>query len=363
MTDAPSALSLLPFSTGGPGCLAPEDWGRAFSQALQIQIRAYGRILLPHLGRGQRRHLPERKYRLAGRILEAPRETMWVFDGDKNAGWFDIAVNYQMENIDDWFIIFRPCDVPRSICETLRPPLVPGLRKTLSALPWSVVDVCATGEGNLESTDFLEIIDHYPWLRVDHRTDAGIFCVEDWRDRERKERLELELDVQLLTDISADYPAPDSPLLIDPDWNGPEDDRLLVPVADTLDDIYATLRRLVDHRFGLDIDRIGPLLFWRDWPDELFEFDEREDPDLVDISTQMAAILNRKTDEIAPLVDAWLARCISVPRCVMPYLGELRSTALPDLQLEFPDEDREPIAIPGRPLYVAVTSAGQDRSG
>ncbi len=351
----PSALTFLADASRDTSLsVEPDRWIKAFSDALQIQLRAYGRILLPVLGRGQRRHLPERRYRIGGKLLTAPRHTVWFFDTQTEADWLDIAVSYPLENIDDWVILIHRDQVPEKVAQTLRPPLVPGLRQSLSSRPWTIVDVCETREGNLEVTDFQKIIANHPWLRLDHRTDTGLCTIETWKDQKRITELRLELDVDLQADISADFPVSEHPLLIDPAWKAPTEDRLLIAVADVLDDIYSTLRRLVHHRYELNVDRLGPLFFWRDWPDELFEFNEREDPQFLDIAHQMAAILEQPVELVSQCLTQWLTRCTSVSRCTMPFIGELSTTMLPDLHLTSVDESHEPITIPGEPLYMAL---------
>ena len=355
----PSALDFFPevAATIAGGILAgisSQQWGRAFEVALQRQLRAYGRVYLPHLGRGQRRHLPDRNFTLGGVPMSAPRQTLWFFDGQTHLDWLDIAVSYPLEDIDDWMILFRPEDLSREARELLRPPLVPRLRTTLLARPWSIVDVCETNDGNLEFTDFLRIIDHFPWIKIDHRTDTGVCIIEEWSDRTRKTLLRIELDTQLQTNVSTDFPPGELPLLLDADWTAPTDPRALIAIADVLDDIYATLRRLIRHNFHVDPDRLGPLLFWRDWPDELFEFDENEDQHFLDPALQIAQELGQPAEAVSLVLERWLHRILEEPQCRLPYLGDFLITELPDLELISYDGTHEEITIPGGPLFVVV---------
>ena len=360
----PSALDFFPevASTLAGGILAdisPARWGQAFETALQRQLRAYGRVYLPHLGRGQRRHLPDRNFKLGGENLQATRQTIWFFDGQTNLDWLDIAVSYPLEDIDDWMILFRPEDLSREAREILRPPLVPRLRTTLQARPWSIVDVCETADGNLEFTDFLRIIDHFPWIKIDHRTDTGLCTIEQWSERTRKSLLRIELDAQLQTNVSTDFPPGELPLLLDLGWTAPSNPRALIAIADVLDDIYATLRRLIRHNFQVDPDRLGPLLFWRDWPDELFEFDEQEDRHFLDPALQIAEQLGKPPEAVSPVLDHWLQRILAEPHCQLPFFGDFLITDLPDLVLISYDGTHEEINIPGGPLYVAFPPEDQ----
>lgn len=352
---APSSLELLDSRS-----VNIDDWSRAFSKALQAQLLAYDRVMLPILGRGRLRHLPERNYQLQGRGLSGVRQRVWSFDARVERDWLDIAVAYPLEHIDDWMVLFRQEDLPPELASTLRPPLVPRLRKTLSARTWSIADVCESCDGNLEFTEFLELIDHHRWVRLDHRTDAGTFTIERWQNRTLEKRLQLELDVQLQANISADYPDAEVPLRLDPIWVPPPEEDLALCIADVVDDIYATLRRLCRYQFGLDIDCLGPLLFWRNWPDELCEFDEKEDAPTLDLAAQMARELGEDPQRVAAQLESWLERCVEHSHCELPFFGELRTATLPDLWLEFPDSARDSLLIPGEAIYVA---ASPDESG
>lgn len=344
--------------------ISADAWAAAFKTALERQLSAYGRIYLPHLGRGIRRHLPERGFKILGRTLKAPRQTHWFFDSQHNLDWLDIAVSYPLEDIDDWMILFRTDDLSVKARDTLRPPLVPRLRKTLQAREWSIVDVCETAEGNLEFTDFLELIDRYPWIKIDHRTDRGTCIIETWGERTRKTLLRIELDYQLQTNVSSDFPPVEMPLLFHPQWTPPEDPRALAAIGDVLDDIYATLRRLIRANFHIDPDRLGPLLFWRDWPDELFEFDEKEDSAYIDPALQMADVLGTAPEKVVPTLSAWLQRALQTPSCELPFLGTLLVTTLPDLEMISYDGTHDEVQIPGGPLVIAtpLTEVGNQKS-
>jgi len=221
--------------------------------------------------------------------------------------------------------------LPAELCATLRPPLVPRMRKTLMGRPWTVVDVTERGEGNLEFTEFMELIGHHPFLKLDHRTDTGLFILESWGERARKERLALNLDEDLYVDILPEVPAPEAPLGLPVGWEAPGDPAAAAAVGDVLDDLYSTLRRLVLDRFQLDTDRLGPLLYWRDWPDELCEFDEREDPAFLDLALEMAERLEADPDEVRVALMQWMEWIQGESSCDVPSLGRVIALDIPRL--------------------------------
>ncbi|RDV37892.1 hypothetical protein DV096_12340 [Bradymonadaceae bacterium TMQ3] len=345
MPSSPHALELLrELLPEHPGLPEMERLARVFVDVLEAQDSAYERLLLPALGLAERREFPAREMHHGERTLEFPEQAFWLFDRTRQASWLDAAMLFPFENVDDWLILYRTSEVDAATHRTLQPLLVPRLRQTLTSLPWSIVDYGGEDDGRMDHEEFVQLIGQARWMRVDHDANQGIFGVATWADQERQEIWRATIDDHFRAGLDplSEEP-PEHPLLLPRDWQLPPPDDVAGRVAaELLDDVYHNLRRYVLERHGFDTERLGTLILWRDWPDELFEFDEREDPHHLNLPLAMSEELGVEPARLDALLTRWLTLCLEKRARALPFFGDILSVSLPPTTLQLLDASGTP---------------------
>lgn len=322
----------------------------AFEELIARQEDVYDQIILPELGIGER--FDVRAHQLFGTNLlgnglldtdllgaDAPRHyrggEVWLFDASPAQNWLHAPFLVPFEDIEDTLILARASDLPVEVARQLRPPLIPGVRRALEALDWLVVDTGGYEGGRMEHDEFLDEIGDRPWVRIDHDPESGATRFETWCGQQAQSGWSTNL-FDAFEHLGDD---PDSPAqLYDKSWPQNPDERAFeIAVAlDLLADPYAICRRLIFQDAGLDIDRLGPLVTWKDSPDMLFEFTDEDDSHLTDVGRWMASKFGRDPVYFSALIDDWFAQICEHLPVEIPGLGVLHEITVPALTLRRP---------------------------
>jgi len=330
---------------------------QTFCEVLEEQDDAYERLLLPVLGLAERRTFEEGSLSMGAATVDVPEQEVWLFDRTRKATWLDAAMLFPFENIDDWLVLYRPDEFPETTHRTLQPLLVPRLRQTLTSLPWCVADYGGEDDGRMDHDEFVQLIAQGRWLRVDHDANQGIFGVATWDGQERQDIWRATIDEHFRAglDPHAEEP-PAHPLSLPNAWQLPQPhDRAARIAAELLDDVYHNLRRHVLGRHGFDTERLGTLILWRDWPDELFEFDEREDPLHLNLPHTMAERLELDAQTTESLLTRWLTACLEQNALDLPFFGDILTLRLPPTTLNLLSDSEKIVfhLLGGEELFAA----------
>ncbi len=319
----------------------------AVDEALARQEDVYDRILLPRLGLGERFDIHPHCFELDEQDFDFYGGEIWGFDQRPDQSWLHAPLLVPFQDIDDTLILVRRADVPAEVAARLRPPLVPGVRRALEALDWLVVDTGGYEGGRMQHDEFLDEIGERRWYRIDHDPDTGAVRFEQWRGEEPTDGWSANVFDAFECQLDPRVPVR-APAVVAEAWS---DDPAANPFAmavrlDWLDDPYAILRRLLWHDAGLDVDRLGPLLTWKDHPDALFEFTDAEDSRLAHLPAWLADALGADADALTRVVDDWFARILDSTPVEFPFVGTLHQVVVPPVEL------RRPAGLVGRPRHV-----------
>ncbi len=319
---------------------SPVKWLQALESALEDQISDYGRLLLPGLGLGERVLLEERHYRLNDKTWRQPPGELWHFDRCYPQSWIHAALLYPFEVLDDWLVLVPREALTAQQARAISPPLIPRVGQALSNLEWIVADFGGHGGGRLRREEFLEILGDLPWIRIEHYAEIQVIQIQRWQgnqliDRWRASILDTfgcaipEIDARTQQSKSCDLAMHKIPqnLRLEPDTTPLQ----VAALLDILGDPYAALRRFTQLTFGIDVEQLGPLLLWRDFPDELFEFDDVQDTAAADISFAMADNLGMHHQEVRCVLHAWFEAVENVPSIELPVIGALHTITVPEL--------------------------------
>lgn len=326
-------LKKLP-SAGGPS-LSAAQLVAALEELIGQQEEVYDQIILPQLGLGERFDVRAHRLDDAHRTLGFRGGEIWLFDGYPVTTWLHAPLFVPFEDIEDTLLLARVRDLPASVARHLRPPLIPGVRRALEALDWLVIDSGGYEGGRMEHAEFLDEIGRRPWVRVDHDPETGAARFERWCGEEAQSGWASNI-FDAFEFLAGDPEAPVQ--LHSPRW--PQDPAArpfeTAVALDLLNDPYAICRRLIFQDAGLDIDRLGPLVSWKDNPDILFEFTDEDDSILSDVGSWMAAKFGGEAAYFGALMDAWFAEiCAHLP-VEIPGLGYLHQVMMPALSLQRP---------------------------
>lgn len=307
----------------------------AFEDLLARQEDVYDQIILPELGLGERFDVRSHQLEHAEGMRHYRGGEVWLFDGFPGQNWLHAPLLEPFEDLEDTLILARVRDLPAEVARQLRPPLIPGVRRALEALDWLVIDSGGYEGGRMEHAEFLDEIGHRAWIRVDHEPDTGATRFEAWRGEEAQSGWASNL-FDAFGYLAGD---PEMPVqLYDKTWpQDPDAHPFETAVAlDLLDDPYAICRRLIFQDAGLDIDRLGPLVTWKDSPDVLFEFTDEDDSLLSDVGSWMASKFEGDADYFTALMNDWFAEIRAHLPVEIPGLGFLHEVMLPALNLRRP---------------------------
>jgi hypothetical protein len=340
----------------------------AFDELLARQEDIYDQILLPELGLGERFDVRPHELERDGHTRRYRGGEVWLFDGRPAQNWLHAPLLIPFEDLEDTLIVVRRRDIPPQVAERLRPPLIPGVRRALAGLDWLVVDSGGYEGGRMEHSEFLDEIGDLPWLRVDHDPDTGAARFESWRGEEP--RSGWSANIFDAFECSVQPPgAQDAPATLNQPWPvDPDAHPFEIAVAlDLLDDPYAICRRLIYKDSGLDIDRLGPLVTWKDSPDVLFEFTDEDDSHLTNLGVWMASKFDGDADDFKIVVDAWFARIRRQMPVEFPGLGTLHEIIVPSLKLLRPRPLLGHVAAPvsilsAERLFAATTQRPEEWS-
>ncbi|AWV90199.1 hypothetical protein [Bradymonas sediminis] len=307
----------------------------ALEALIERQEDVYDQIILPELGLGERFDVRSHQLEKSGVARQYRGGEVWLFDGVPVQNWLHAPLLIPFEDLEDTLILARVRDLPAGVARQLRPPLIPGVRRALEALDWVVIDSGGFEGGRMEHAEFLDEIGERPWIRVDHDPETGAARFETWRGEEAQSGWASNI-FDAFEYLAGD---PDAPVqLHDPNWPKDPDAKPFETAVslDLLDDPYSICRRLIFQDAGLDIDRLGPLVTWKDSPDMLFEFTDEDDSMLSDIGSWMASRFDGDAAYFAALMADWFAEIRANLPVEVPGLGFLHEVVLPALVLRRP---------------------------
>jgi hypothetical protein len=315
-----------------------DDLIDAFEELLERQEDVYDQIYLPCLGIGERFDVHSHEVELDDETWQFRGGEIWLFDAHGRQSWLHAPLLAPFEDLDDTLTLVRRGDVPPEIADRLRPPVVAGVRQALSELDWLVADTGGYEGGRMKHDEFLDEIGDRRWYRIDHDPKTSAARFEHWRGEEAQtgwtanvyDAFECELN------LGSGW---DSPVTIVDRWTtNPDEQPFETAVAlDLLDDPYAQLRRLVWHDAHLDIDRLGPLVTWKDRPDALFEFNDAEDRLLADVAEWFSDQFEIVRSPFEELVVDWFERICDTMRAgdpvEIPHIGTVYEVTVPAVEL------------------------------
>lgn len=339
-----------------PANPSPSRWLQALENALEEQISDYGRLLLPGLGLGERVVLDERYYRLSNKIWRQPPGELWHFDRRYPQSWIHAALLYPFEMLDDWLVLVPRDALTEQQARAISPPLIPRVGQALSNLPWIVADFGGHGGGRLRREEFLTLLGDLPWIRIEHYAELQVIQIQRWQGNQLKDRWRAsiadtfgcalpEIDPHTQQSQSCALAMHSLPrnLPVEP-HKAPLQ---VAALLDILGDPYAALRRFTKHQFGIDTEQLGPLLLWRDFPDELFEFDDVQDTSAADISFVMADTLSMHHQEVRSVLHAWFEAVENIPFIELPVIGTLHTIMVPELSACGEEMSPSPVSTKG----------------
>jgi hypothetical protein len=305
----------------------------AFAAALDVQQDVYDQILVPHIGLGERLDIYPRQLETPDSSRELEGSEIWLFDARPDQSWLHAPLFIPFEDLDDTLTLVRRDEVPADILARLRPPAIAGVREALETLDWLVVDSGGYEGGRMRHDEFLEELGDHRWYRIDHDPATAAARFESWRDHDSLGGWS--------TNVATSFafgPDRQSPARLATSWPraGESSDFELAVAADLLDDPYALLRRLVWRDARVDVDRLGPLVMWKDRPDALFEFRDDEESRLADPALWIASELAADADLLAEVIDAWFGRITDHLPVEVPGLGRLHAVDIPAVELDRP---------------------------
>jgi|GEM_PF-5173563 len=307
----------------------------ALEELIGQQEDVYDQIILPELGLGERFDVRAHQLDDARGSLHYHGGEIWLFDGYPVNTWLHAPLFVPFEDIEDTLLLARVRELPAQVARQLRPPLIPGVRRALEALDWLVIDSGGYEGGRMEHAEFLDEIGTRPWIRIDHDPETGATRFEVWCGEEAQSGWASNL-FDAFEYLAGDPEAPVQ--LHNPAWpQNPAAHPFETAVAlDLLDDPYAICRRLIFQDAGLDIDRLGPLVNWKDNPDILFEFTDDDDSLLSDVGSWMAARFGGEVGYFRALMGDWFAEIRANLPVEIPGLGYLHEVMMPALDLQRP---------------------------
>ncbi|MFP4598467.1 MAG: hypothetical protein ACLFVJ_09450 [Persicimonas sp.] len=305
-----------------------------FERGLEQQQDIYEQILLPRLGLGERLDLAPHKVETGRNQWSFRGGEIWLFDGRPQASWLHAPLLIPFEDIDDTLLLVRRADVPTNTAARLRPPIVPTVRQALESLDWLVADTGGYEGGRMEHAEFLDEIGQHCWYRIDHDPATGAARLETWQGEEPVDGWSTNVP------NTFEFGHSGSPVVT----HGVEDwleDVGELPfeaavAIDQLEDPYALLRRLLWHDVRLDIDRLGPLVTWKDSPDVLFGFRDDEDSLLADLPAWMSVELDAPEGELRAVVDAWFDLICERAPVELDGVGFVHPVHIPGVSLPRP---------------------------
>jgi hypothetical protein len=394
----------------------------AFEDLLERQQDVYDQIFLPCLGLGERFDLRSQELELDDEAWQFRGGEIWLFDAHPRQSWLQAPLLCPFTDVDDTLTLVHRQDMPAEVAARLRPPLISGVRQALADLDWLVVDTGGYEGGRMKHDEFLDEIGDRAWYRIDHDSKTSAVRFEHWRgDRAQAGWTANVYDAFTCEmDPGSDW---DSPVTVGERWpTHPDIQPFETAVAlDLLDDPYANLRRLVwhdtlrqdtlrqdtlrqdtlrqdtlrqdtlrqdtlrqdtlrhdilQHDTPLDIDRLGPLVTWKDRPDALFEFNDTEDRLLADVAAWFSFqfdVAQDDHDDVQWLVDDWFERICemisgsdstSTP-VDLPGIGLLYEITVPAVELDRPPplmgaEPARSVRLQRQRLFAATAEDADD---
>lgn len=334
------ALAALPDAGGGRAARALPDVAqliRAFQAFLVHQEEAWDQLLLPVFGLAERFDVREQHLQMEAQTYQFRGGEIWLFDARPAQSWLHAPLLVPFEEFEDTLVLVRRADLPQPVAARVRPPMVAGVRGALDALDWWVVDTGGYEGGRMEYAEFLDEIGDLPWFRVDHDPQTGAVRMEAWRGEEPRSGWAANIFDAFDFDIHSQHD-PRSRAALRECWPLPVDAHLFQTAValDQLHDPYALCRRLIHQDYGLDVDRLGPLLSWKDSPDMLVEFTDEDDAHLSNLAHWLAAYFELAPDGFARLVEDWFARIRAQLPVEVPGLGWLHAVDVPGLRVQRP---------------------------
>jgi hypothetical protein len=315
-----------------------DDLYDAFEELLERQQDVYDQILLPNLGVGEHFDLRSHDIEIDDETWQFRGGEIWMFDARAHQSWLHAPLLSPFQDLDDTLTLVRREDLPDEIAARLRPPLVPGVRRALNQLDWLVADTGGYEGGRMKHDEFLDEIGARRWYRIDHDSQTSAVRFEHWRGEDAQSGWSANVYDAFECELNFNS-GWESPVSVTDRWTtNPDEQPFETAVAlDQLDDPYANLRRLVWHDAGLDIDRLGPLVTWKDRPDALFEFNDAEDRVLADVGAWFSDEFGLDAAQVEPMVDDWFERiCDTLAAGTpveLPYVGTIYEVTVPAVEL------------------------------
>lgn len=344
MLDAADLLSQTlaahrPAVSGAPRGALPDvaQLIHAFQAFLAYQEEAYDQLLLPVFGLAERFDVHAQQLDLEEQSWQFRGGEVWLFDARPAQSWLHAPLLVPFEEFEDTLVVVCRADLPQPVAARVRPPMVAGVRAALDALDWWVVDTGGYEGGRMEYAEFLDEIGDLPWYRVDHDPQTGALRVEAWRGEQPQSGWAANVFDAFDFDLQRQHSAW-SRARLQQRWPLHVDTHLFETAValDQLHDPYALCRRLIHQDYGLDVDRLGPLLSWKDSPDMLVEFTDEDDAHLSNLAHWLAAYFELAPGDLAPVVKDWFARIHAQLPVDVPGLGRLYAVDVPALQLQRP---------------------------
>ena len=308
----------------------------AFESTVVRQVDVYDRILLPRLGLGERLEMHGHRVATPSGEVHLRGGEVWIFDARPDQSWLHAPFLIPFADFDDTLTLVHRTAIEEAIVRQIRPPMPPGVRQALAMLDWVPVDSGGFDGGRLEQHEFLAELGDRRWHRIDHDATTAAARLECWH-----------ADDSLWAWTTNVYDAfacswPDARAGFGARVEGPWAPRAdqhpfeTAVAVDLLDDPYAILRRLVWQDIRLDIDRLGPLWVWKDTPDAMVEFNDREDGSLTDIPHWLSVELQVPVDALREVLDRWFDDLLDACPVELPGIGTLSATDVPPVRVHRP---------------------------
>lgn len=339
----------------------------AFGEFLRRQEDVYDQILLPDLGLGERFDLQASHLIKSARVERYRGGEIWLFDAQPEQSWLHAPLLIPFEELEDTLVLVRRQDLPPACLDRLRPPVLAGVRQALGALDWVAADTGGYEGGRMEHSEFLEEIGDYPWFRLDHEPASGALRFEAWRGEEPLSGWSAHIFDAFEWDALATNLPSNIPAKLAEGWPFPRGASTFeIAVAlDRLHDPYALCQRLILQDAGMNIERLGPLITWKDNPDILVEFTDEDDSLLSDLSGWLAEYFRGERACFEELVQAWFDLIKAHLPQHIPGLGVLHEVFIPPIKLTRPRplvgcEAPAEVVLPAQRVYAASSRGASD---